>query len=1023
MPNNETLLHEVRQRINYEELFREFLPSLRGRGRERMALCPFHENTDTPAFSVNVEEGVYQCRNPACDAHGDFVDFYRRVRGNLRFPEAVAELARRVGLNPDERPPERDHNELRARNDALLAGYVPPTAGAAAPETEIDAAIVQAMHDRLLASESEMRWLAERRGITQETVVRFKLGHDGQRYYIPIYDEEGRCVNIRRYKPNARRVQDKMISWRPGFGKARLWPLETLAETTPADGPIFLLEGEMDCLLALQNGLRAITTTGGAGTWRAEWNEQFRDRDVIICYDNDLAGRAGGHKVARELMGAAHMVRMLTWPYAEPAGFDFTDYIHGMGQTVDDFIGLVNATPTYRPPPVALVPEVELGELPQFTLAEAGRAEHRDKDSLVALTISGIASAPSLAPKEVTMFCGSHAGTMDICARCPLAPDRGNGSQSFVIEFKSNDALDYVNVPDATVLKNLKGATGIPGKCPVVTSRPIKSINLLEAQAIPDVGQGEAVYGSDDYVTRRVYQQVEEGEKFIAANNSYRCTVTTVADPKTQGVVHIVKRAVPSQSDIDVFQMSDDIRERLRAFQPEQPGSVDSLWMRLDSLHSDLERVTRIYQRRDLMLAVDLTYMSPISYWFQGERAVRGWVEALIIGDSRTGKTTIVQRLLRYYRSGEFSTGENTSFAGLVGGLNELNRSWFTRWGKVPLNDRRLLVIDEAGNLPHEQIARMSSMRSSGIAEIVKIHAERTNARTRQIWISNPRSPRPLSTYSQGVLAVKELIGAPEDIARFDLVVTAASGDVSLATINAARSAEDAQTFNSDLCHQRVMWAWSRKPDQIDFTDEATAAVLDFATRHGETYRYATEIPLVEPNEQRVKLARLSAAAAATFFSTDDGESVTVRPEHVEFVYQFLNRLYEKPSLAFHDYARMQRRRFELQGSEGVRTILTRTENAMRALMEQEHFTQSDLQEILGYDERSDLRGAITKLRDSGFLRRVGSSFYVKTPAAITWLRTELAGGNPPGLFDRVEQAATVQAQTAGDEDEVEPPW
>jgi hypothetical protein len=49
--------------------------------------------------------------------------------------------------------------------------------------------------------------------------------------------------------------------------------------------------------------------------------------------------------------------------------------------------------------------------------------------------------------------------------------------------------------------------------------------------------------------------------------------------------------------------------------------------------------------------------------------------------------------------------------------------------------------------------------------------------------------------------------------------------------------------------------------------------------------------------------------------------------------------------------------------------------------------TQRDLQEILGYDDRDEMRKALTTLRESGFLRRVGSSYYVKTSGANAWLR------------------------------------
>jgi hypothetical protein len=1032
MPNNESLLHQIRSRIDYEELFAEFLPSMRGRGTNRMALCIFHANTDSPALSVNVEEGLYQCMNPECNAHGDFVTFYMRVRSITRFGEAVEELARRCNIPVETTPRRReDHDTLVEQNDRLLAGYQPPATATAAVESSIDDAIIESTHQRLLNAGPEMTWLAEQRGITRETVERFRLGHDGQRYYIPICEGE-RCLNIRRYKPNARQAAMKMISWRPGFGAARLWPMTTLTESTPDDGPVFLLEGEMDTLLAIQHGLRAITSTGGAGTWKPEWNTLFARRHVVICYDNDQAGRAGAHRVARELSTVAASVKVLTWPHDDPPGFDFTDFMHGYSQTVDDFVALVSATSVWRPPPDALTPTApNVGELPEYTLAEAGRPERHNKEGLVPVRVSGIASAPTLAPKETQMFCGSHTGSYPMCEGCPMRPSgQGgtNGAMDLTVRYEGNDLLDFMNARDTDVLRVLKGKAGIPSKCPVVSERRRKSIGILPMQGIPDVGQSDQISGSDEYVTRMMYQEVNEDDKFMKANLSYRATILTVNDPKTQSLAHIVRAAVPSQSDIDVFQMSNDAIERLGAFRPERSDDVSALWEKMDAIHSDLERVTRIYERRDLLLAVDLTYMSSIGFIFQGDRVVRGWMECLIIGDTRTGKTTIVQRLLDYYRAGEFSSGENTSFAGLVGGLNELQRNWFTRWGKVPLNDRRLLVIDEAGNLPHEQIARMSSMRSSGIAEIVKIHTERTHARTRQIWISNPRGNRPLSTYSQGTLAVKELIGAPEDIARFDLVVTAGSGDVTLGVINAARGHQDPQTFTSDLCHQRVMWAWSRRPEQVVFDDLATAKVLELATLQGDKYRYATEIPLVEPNEQRVKLARLAAAVAAMFFCTRDGQTIDVSAVHVQFAYEYLEKLYSKPSLAFDEYARQNRRRYDLHIDEALELILHRNPQAMRVLMEQETMTQGDLMEIFGYDDRSAMRDALTRLREAGFIRRVGSSYYVKTPGAITWLRAQLLNGN--GSYRPTRRPATEDAmleahrqQLTGAPDADDPPW
>lgn len=966
MPND-GLLYQIRQRIDYERLFSEFC-RLHGSGPERSARCVFHEDHN-PSMSINVVEGLYRCHNPECGAQGDFIDFFMRVR-DLRFSEAVAELARRVGLEYERDP---------GRGDSGV----------------IDEAIVEAAHHRLINTPEFLRFLSERRGLTLETVRQWKLGHDGQRYYIPIRDELGRVVNIRRYKPDARQSHDKMISWRTGYGQARIWPFDSIERAISERSVLYLFEGEMDALLAIQHGLCAVTATGGAGTWRDTWTPLFQGRDVVICYDNDGPGHTGALQVASKIHGVAERVRIVHPPLSEPRGADFTDYIVGHGHTIEDFLALVESAPTHHAPvePPEAEPSDADREPTMLHLSQASLAEYYNAPVRFAVMVSGKTMAPYLVPRQVRASCSMPGQPM--CERCPVGS--AAGSLRHDLSFGSNEVLQFCNVPDAHMQKLLKSKIGIPSRCSYVDLEVTDSMNIEEVQLIPEVARSDE---EAPYVTRLAYF-IGHG---LQANRSYLMTGVTVPDPKRQLATHLIHSAIPAQSNIDAFRLTDDVIERLSIFQP-AGNRVEDLWDKVNDIYEDIEAHTRIYQRRDLMIAVDLTFHSVLSFDLQGERLVRGWVETLIIGDSRTGKTTIVSRMSDYYGAGEICSGENTSIAGLVGGLHQVGTSWALQWGRVPLNDRRLLIIDEAGNLPPEHIGRLSSMRSSGIAEIVKVHTERTNARTRQIWISNPRMPKPLSSYSQGVLAVKELIGAPEDIARFDLVATAASDDVSLDVINAQRTRAEPERYTADLCHQRVMWAWSRTADQVEFTAEAEARLLLRATQQGEKYKYATDVPLVEPNEQRVVLARLAVAAAAMFFSaSDDGERIIVRPEHVEFVAEYLERAYSKPSLAFAEYAEMQRRRYELTDTAEIERIVFRVPGAIHALMEQERFIQRDLQEILDYDDREDLRIALTKLRKLGFLARQGSAYYVKTPAAIRWLRrqieaersAEMYGDEPP---------------------------
>jgi hypothetical protein len=732
----------------------------------------------------------------------------------------------------------------------------------------------------------------------------------------------------------------------------------------------------MDCLLALQLGFCAVTTTGGAGTWRETWNDLFRGLDIAICYDVDEAGRRGALHVAHKLLHLARSVRVIALPLTEPDGADFTDYVHGHGQSADDFRRLVDETPDFVASGTGATREAVTTQEPtDIHLSLASEARFFNQPVRVPVVLSGKTMAPYIVPKDVRMSCSMPDAPM--CTRCPVASQQGRLTHT--LDFTSNEILQFVGVPDAKLQASLKQKIGIPQKCTYVDVDIEKSLNVEEIQLIPEIDHSDM---NVDYVTRQAYY-IGHG---LRTNKSYVMTGLTVPHPKTQLATHIITDKVDAQSNIDAFRLTEDVVERLRVFQATEPG-VEGLWGKLGDIYDDLERHTRIYQRRDLMLAVDLTYHSLLRFAFLGDMLTRGWVECLVIGDTRTGKTTIVERLKDYYGAGEVGSGENTSLAGLVGGLHQLGDAWVLQWGKIPLNDRRLYAIDEAGNLPPEQIARLSSMRSSGIAEVIKVHTERTSSRTRQIWISNPRGNKPLASYSQGVLAVKELIGAPEDIARFDLVVTAASDDVELSVINAEHRVEPPNRYTRELCHDRVMWAWSRNEHQVRWLDGAERRVLDRATTHGRQYRHATEIPLVEPNEQRVKIARLAVAAAALFFSTDDGSCVVVGPEHVDFAVQFLDRLYGKRSLAFAAYAESKRRQHELQDEAAVLAVLQAAPDSPRQLMQQEALTQTDVGEILGIDDRSTLRETISMLRKNGFFVRQGSSSYVKSPAAISFLR------------------------------------
>jgi putative DNA primase/helicase len=111
--------------------------------------------------------------------------------------------------------------------------------------------------------------------------------------------------------------------------------------TTDSAQPIFIVEGEKDADRLAALGFVTTTNAGGAGKWRAEYNEYLRGRHIIIIPDNDEPGRGHAAKVTRSLRGIAASVRVLELPGLKPKG-DVSDWLDA-GGVVDELLVLAES--------------------------------------------------------------------------------------------------------------------------------------------------------------------------------------------------------------------------------------------------------------------------------------------------------------------------------------------------------------------------------------------------------------------------------------------------------------------------------------------------------------------------------------------------------------------------------------------------------------------------------------------------------------------------------------------------------
>ena len=889
--------------------------------------CPFHTDSK-PSTSVNMNTGMWKCFS--CGCGGSVYDFYMEAHG-VDFATAKAAVD---------------------KNDFLPA---------------IDEELIEQWHDDLMENQKVLKWIKSRRGLDRDVLRQLQIGWDGERITIPIRDTARRVVNVRRYKPNEKKSSNKVISYKAGYGSARLFPLHNFDKKS-----VILFEGEMDTALATQLGLPAVTSTGGAGTWKKWWNKFFLNKRVYIVYDNDEQGRTGALKVANSIKKMAKEIHIVKLP-VEDEGEDFTDFIVGYGYTVSDFKRVLKDTPKWGEEKTLAAEPV--GEPIQLHLSAASMEKYYNKPIAMDVIVAGKDLAPYLVPKTVTFTCEADSGKK--CEFCPLMAQMG----SFVLKMGSLDPilLELIECPTGTQKGILRHLSGIPSNCKSFEYEVIEAYNIEEVYLMPEIDFSTV---DTEYVIRRAFY-VGHG---IRTNQSYHMTGITVPEPHRQYATHLLNTARPVKDDVSKFDMTPEEHTALSIFQPSTGQTVSD---KMGEIARDFTfNITHIYGREDLITLIDLVYHSVISFEFQHKVIIKGWNEAVVVGDTRTGKSETMLNLMNHYRMGELVTGENTSFAGLVGGMQQNQKRWSITWGKIPLNDRRLIAMDECQSLTEDSIQRMSGIRSSGIAEITKIQTEKTHARTRIIMMGNPRNGKSLNGYAFGVNAIKELIGAPEDIARFDLAMACASSDVPLSVINAEFDEHDRvkHVYTSDLCTKLIRWVWSRTPEQVKFSPGVEEMILKMATEHGE--KYSNRFPLVEAANQRIKIAKLAIAVAARLFSTDrKGECIVVRKEHVLFVGEFIDRLYESRTLGYHEFSRQQIQnvRIASEQRDAVYKMVAAEPDLASIFLTYSHIRIVDMIDMLDC-EREEAKHYLRELVKAKMLFKTQNGF-MKSPAFTELLR------------------------------------
>ena len=343
--HSEATLAAIKSAVDIVTLVGESLPVSRS-GSKYKALCPFHDD-HSPSLELNPDRQSYKCWS--CGAGGDVFDFVMEY-DRVEFPEALRMLAERAGVVLD--APSAATAEARGPSKGELLA--------------VNAWAEGIFHEALKGS-AEAKGYLEGRGLSPESVERFRLGYaPGERGWLvqrakkakfpidllekaglvsrpadhpgvvrerfrgrlifPIHDQRGRAVGfggrvlpeVEQFLAAAGKKVAKYLNSpeTPLFQKRKVLYSWNLARASAREANwVAVVEGYTDVIAAHQVGLTNVVGTLGTalGDDHVTALRRLADR-VVLIFDGDDAGRNAADRSLEMFLAHEVDVRVLTLP-------------------------------------------------------------------------------------------------------------------------------------------------------------------------------------------------------------------------------------------------------------------------------------------------------------------------------------------------------------------------------------------------------------------------------------------------------------------------------------------------------------------------------------------------------------------------------------------------------------------------------------------------------------------------------------------------------------------------------------
>lgn len=230
-----------------------------------LAYCPFHGNTDTPAFAVDKVKGLWTCFNPSCQNAGTLPELLKRLKGLNMF-----QCLRTI-------------SKYRNVHSTPFADRMAEAMAAPVDFVEFPQAVLDRMAEDFPGSVAEE--YMHSRGFEDRTLTYFGVGYSAKKNMVavPMHDPNGMPIGIIGRTPSH---TDKQFKNSTGLPKAKTcWNFHRAKRTGDT---VIICEASYDAMRIHQAGYPNVVALLGGHVTDYHLNQISRNFSrIIIMTDFD----------------------------------------------------------------------------------------------------------------------------------------------------------------------------------------------------------------------------------------------------------------------------------------------------------------------------------------------------------------------------------------------------------------------------------------------------------------------------------------------------------------------------------------------------------------------------------------------------------------------------------------------------------------------------------------------------------------------------------------------------------------